>query len=31
MVSSFHSPDNIKVDIDALLENLSKTKKTIKL
>ena len=31
MVSSFHLPDNIKVDVDALLENLSKAKKTIKL
>lgn len=27
MVSSFHSPDNIKVDVDALLEKLSKSKK----
>lgn len=31
MVSSFHIPDNIKVDVDTLLENLSKAKKTIKL
>ena len=27
MVSSSHSPDNIKVDVDTLLEKLSKAKK----